>query len=93
VLKTLEKATNIKDVLLLMPPAQYLRETKVEGGFEGCEPAVFYYFTGIRSVFAKSPNVQQANWAFVAEGHRMWLRKINSKQYLDDLLAKYQKYY
>jgi len=90
--KTLESSPGFKNVLLLIPPQQYLRETKIEGGFDGCEPVVFYYFTGIKSVIAKSPNVSQANWAFVAEGHSMWLKKLDDKRYFDNLIEKYKKY-
>lgn len=93
VLKTLQSKTDLKNVLLLMPPAQYLAEQHVEGGYTPPEPAVFYYYTGIRSVFYKSPNVDSANWAFVAEQHRMWLKKIENKQQLDYLKNLYKKYY
>ena len=94
IISTLKANTNnnLKDVLLLLPPAAYTREVKVEGNFEAPEPAVFYYFTGIKSVIAKSPNVDSANWAFVVENHKMWLRKINSKQYIRDLVSIYDKY-
>jgi hypothetical protein len=87
------EAQKAQDVLLLMPPVPYIHEQRVEGGFESAEPAVFYYFTGIKSVCAISPNVRSANWAFVVENHKMWLRKITDPKSLDNLLATYKKYY
>lgn len=82
---------SLSNVLMLLPPAEYIREVKVEG-YDAPEPAVFYYFTGIKGVIAKSPNIDSANWAFVAEDHRMWLKKVNDKNYLNKLVSIYKKY-
>jgi hypothetical protein len=91
--KRMLDANKATDVLLLMPPVPYIHQEKVEGGFESAEPAVFYYFTGIKSVCAISPNVHSANWVFVVENHKMWLRKVTNQQYLDNLVQLYKKYY
>jgi hypothetical protein len=92
IIKTIAANANPKDVVLLLPPASYIREQKVEGGFDSPEPAVFYYFTAIKGVIWKSPEVEKANWAFVADNHRMYLRKINNKEELNSYLQIYKKY-
>ncbi len=83
---------NIKNTVLLLPPNDYLHEMGIND-IDMVEPALFYYFTGVNSVNANSPNVHNANWALVAKGYGdIWLKKINTKQQLDSLLELYKQY-
>jgi hypothetical protein len=83
---------NAKDPTILIPPRDYVRAMAVKGDPEMPEPAVFYYFTGIRSVSLRSPGLYQANWVLVAENHQLFLRKIRSKPHLDSLITIFQDY-
>jgi len=56
------------------------------------EPAVFYYFTGINSVWASSPNVEKANWAIYAGKTGVRVMQIKSKGQLDSLILIYKKF-
>ena len=86
------ESTKSKDPVVLMPPDNYIRAMKVDGDVAMPEPAVFYYFTGIRSVFANSPQRELADWVLVAENHRLWIRKIQSKKQRDSLVLQFKKY-
>ncbi len=84
--------TGIKNTVILLPPNEYLREMGI-AGLEMVEPALFYYYTGVNSVTAYSPNAGAAGWALITKGYgNIWLKKINTKPQLDSLLEIYKKY-
>jgi hypothetical protein len=81
-----------KNVTVLLPSTAYMRYVNINY-VDIPEPAVFYYFTGIKSVWANSPNVRTANWALVASkktGLRM--ADIKSNAQLDSLISLYKPY-
>ena len=83
---------NEKDAVILLPPDNYLHDMKVNY-LSMVEPAVFYYFTGVKSVNASSPQAGSATWALTTQGYgRISLQKINTKQQLDSQLVLYRKY-
>ena len=80
------------NVTLLLPTTEYLRAQGVND-MDMVEPSVFYYFTGINSVWANSPEVAKANWAVVAiKGRGVSLKRIKEKPELDTLISQYIKY-
>ncbi len=81
-----------KNALVLLPPHKLLRAMNVTE-LNVPEPAVLYYFSGIRSVTVNSPNPEQANVALIVKGNRAAsLKQIDNKQYVDSLLSVYKKY-
>ena len=81
-----------KGVVLLLPTTDYLRANNITES-DMPEPAVFYYFTGITSVWANSPDVQRANWALLASKKTgMRVMDIKTKPQLDSLIFMYKKY-
>lgn len=52
-----------KDPLVLMPPNDYVKEHKLD--FPVPEPAIFYYYTGMKSIGANNKGVEKANYAVV----------------------------
>ena len=81
-----------KDVTLLLPPDKYVATKKIPD-LVIPEPAVFYYFTGIKSVWANSPDVSLANWVLLVRGPgQMLVKKISVIHNPDSLLADYKKY-
>ena len=81
-----------KDVVLLLPTTEYLRSVNITN-VNMSEPATFYYYTGLKSVWANSPDVEKANWAFVASKKTgMRVVDIKSKPQLDSLITSYKKF-
>ena len=86
------KKSGEPNVLLLLPTTDYLRAQGIKD-LDMVEPAVFYYFTGINSVWANSREVERANWALITiKGKGVSLRKIGAKPELDTLISQYKKY-
>jgi hypothetical protein len=78
--------------IILIPTNNYVRAMKVGGDFLMAEPAVFYYFTGIKGVLATSPDADKANWVLLVEGQQMAIRTIKDKNDFNALVATYKKY-
>lgn len=85
------RSTKDKNALLLMPRDSQLKEGKVRD-FLSCEPAVFYYFTGLKSVFANSPAAKDVNWVVTIEHNQPNLRRITTPELRKQLLDTYLKY-
>ena len=84
------KASN---VVVLLPPRDYVKANRTEEGtFEVPEPAVFYYFTGYKAVDRNSPEATTASWALIVENHKMAMKPLRSRQFLDSLLIAYKRY-
>src|SRR5215213_188004 len=56
----LEKRGGAEKVLVLIPPTAYFKANGVD--YRVPEPAVFYYFTGIKTIWADSRDAIKANW-------------------------------
>ncbi len=81
-----------ENVTLLLPSNDYVKTKKIPD-FIIPEPAVFYYFTGIKSVWPNSPDAKSANWVFLVAGPRnMAVKQIALVHNQDSLLADYRKY-
>lgn len=86
------RKSNVKDPLVLLPPDEYLKANGVRD-VNGCEPAIFYYFTGMHSAWYTSPNVDKANCVLVPDGSgRVMMRQIQNKPELDSILKEFRKY-
>lgn len=80
------------DVLILLPPQEYVK-TKMPEGFIVPEPAVFYYFTGLRSVWINSPEAERANWALIVKGpQNIVVKKMSAIRNRDSFYALYRQY-
>lgn len=82
---------NARDPVILLPPTNYIIEAGVQD-IEIPEPAMFYYFTGYRSVWANSARAGEANCALVPAKGALMLRPITDKEDLAGLLNLYKKY-
>ncbi len=79
-------------VTLLLPTTEYLKAQGIND-LSMCEPSEFYYFTGINSVWANSPEVARANWAVVAaRGRGISLKRVKTKSDLDSLITLYKPF-
>ena len=92
-IKRMLNSINAQNAVVLLPPRDYIIKAKVQdGAFEVPEPAVFYYFTGYKGVVKNSQEVGRANWALMVENHKIALKHINNKGFLDSLLILYKPY-
>jgi len=78
---------NSKDsVLVLLPPTNYFKAYGIN--YHVPEPAVFYYYTGLKTVWANSKEAVKANWYIRAkEGNIVIERPFNKQQLQDSILA------
>jgi len=77
-------------VLLLVPPASYFSAHGVN--YPVPEPAVFYYYTGLKTVWANSPEAINANWIVKAVRGEVIVDKAADKSMLADSIRSYKKY-
>lgn len=85
------RQNNLQDVLLLLPPTEYLKANGVVN-FSVVEPAMFYYYTGYKSVGPYSADVEKANWVMVPKPPIVMLRRIYNRADLRQLLTQYKPY-
>jgi hypothetical protein len=87
-----KRVTDPKNAVILMPPEEYLKTINVKK-FASPEPATFYYYTGLVSVWANSPDVGRANWELMVRGdQQIAIRKITDRRNLDSIVTFYKKY-
>lgn len=82
---------NIKDPVVLVEPSAYLMDQKIIS-FKLPEPIVFYYYTGIKTVWTNSKNVKDANYVAYLTRQGLLIEPIKSPDQLQQILTKYQKY-
>jgi hypothetical protein len=76
--------------LVLLPPTSYFKEKEVS--YSVPEPAVFYYYTGLKTVWVHSPEAIKVNWMVVANNGDLKIVPVTDRKALSDSLAKFQKY-
>lgn len=80
----LRRVREAKDTnaIILLPPNAYVQENSPEIIRYGRipEPVVFYYFTGLKSVWTNSPEVNKANWALIIQNNDVQIVPINAEQ-------------
>ncbi len=86
------KEAKMDSPVLLLPPDAFLKEQGVRD-FATVEPAIYYYFTGMRGVWPNSPGVEKANAVIIPDGHgKVMLKRISGKDELNMILADLKKY-
>jgi hypothetical protein len=85
-----EKRGTVNKVLVLLPPSDYFKAQGLE--IHVPEPAVFYYFTGLKTIWANSPEASKANWVISANNGRLFFDSVTNKQTLLDTIAAFNKY-
>jgi hypothetical protein len=77
-------------VLVLMPPTEYFTANHIN--IHVAEPAVFYYYTGLKTIWANSPEASQANWYITVEQGGLRFDSVTSKAALAQTIAAFNKY-
>jgi hypothetical protein len=85
-----EKRGNAGKVLLLLPPSDYFKANGLQTHVP--EPAVFYYFTGLKTIWANSPEANKANWLITARKGQLIFDSVTNQQALQDSIAVFKKF-
>lgn len=85
-----EKRGNANKVLLLLPPSDYFVANGLQ--IHVPEPAVFYYMTGLKTIWANSPEASKANWVITAKNGGLGFDSVINKQVLQDTIAAFKKF-
>lgn len=85
-----EKRGNANKVLLLLPPTDYFAANGLQ--IHVPEPAVFYYMTGLKTIWANSPEATKANWVLTAKNGGLGFDSVINKQVLQDTIASFKKF-
>ena len=87
-----ERLTGLSNAVILFPPQIFVERMHL-ADFQVPEPSVFYYFTGMRCVWANSPDADQANYTIGSnEKGNLMLLRIKSKESRDSFIAQYKPY-
>ena len=85
------KQNKIKDsVLVLLPPTNYFKECGIN--YHVPEPAVFYYYTGLKTVWPDSKEAIKANWYIRANNGKLVIERVEDKKQLQDSILAFKKF-
>jgi len=76
--------------LVLLPPSKYFTDRKIN--FHVPEPAVFYYYTGLKTTWINSRQALNANWIVVVENGQLEYLPVKDNKMLTDSIASFRKY-
>lgn len=76
--------------LILLPPKGYVAEKKID--YPVPEPIVFYYFTGLKSIWANSPDAIKANWVVFLDSNNLQVVPVTDKAQLQQIINEFRKY-
>lgn len=78
-----------QNALLLMPPTSYFTRAGLK--YHVPEPAVFYYFTGIKTVWAESKEAINAELFIHVRDGQLLIARGNNKTALQDSITLFKK--
>jgi hypothetical protein len=88
----LKKAGKDSGAVILMPPASYFKEKGLKYEYKPPEPAVFYYFTDMKTVRPDTKDTAAINFYISVANKELGITKIRDKDHLSNVLAEYRKY-
>jgi len=78
------------NIVILMPPEGYFKKEGVS--YNVCEPGIFYYLTGTKTVLVNSPDAEKANWYVRIMDKHIVVDSVIDKNSLTDIIASYKKF-
>lgn len=81
----------ISNAVILFEPNSYYRDS-LHINIRAPEPAVFYYYTGLRSVWTNSAEVKKANFLVRISKKGVQLDPIKSPEQLQQILDRYHSF-
>jgi hypothetical protein len=85
-----EQRGNADKVLLLVPPSEYFKANGIP--IHVPEPAVFYYMTGLKTIWPNSREAIKANWVLSVKNGGLGFDSVINKQVLQDSIAAFNKF-
>lgn len=86
---SLTKRSQHTNNLVLMPPTNYFKKMGMD--YHVPEPAVFYYYTGIKTTWANSKDAINANWLVHVRDGKIVLESVSDKKSLQDTIDHFKK--
>ena len=77
-------------VLVLIPPTAYFQS--MGNNFTVPEPAVFYYFTGLKTISVESKDAENANWIVRSQKDLLIFDSVANHQVLLDSITAFKKF-
>ncbi|HEV8285177.1 MAG TPA: hypothetical protein VGQ09_12755 [Chitinophagaceae bacterium] len=75
--------------LVLLPPTNYFKHYGVD--FHVPEPAVFYYYTGVRTIWANSGKAANATWRVGVKNGKIAIDTVVNSKDLQDSITLFKK--
>ncbi|MFL5744941.1 MAG: hypothetical protein ACJ751_09775 [Niastella sp.] len=85
-----QKRGSADKALVLVPSTDYFNAHGLQ--IHVPEPAVFYYFTGLKTIWANSSEAGKANWYITARDGGLVFDSVTNQQALQDTIASFKKY-
>ena len=85
------KAVQLHDPVFLFEPNSFYHDS-LHIDLHMPEPAVFYYFTGLQSVWMNSPTVQKANYLVMIRKGTVKIVYIRTPGQLQEILTRYKSF-
>lgn len=79
-----------KPALVLVPSTAYFKKSGIN--YEVPEPAVFYYYTGCKTIAPASVDAIHANWYVRVEGKNIIVDSVADRKALQDTIAAFNKW-
>lgn len=90
-IKAYVEKKHVVNPVILFEPNSYYRDS-LHMQIRVPEPAVFYYYTGLKGVWTTSREVNKANYLVRISQKGVNLDQIKSPEQLQQILARYQKF-
>ena len=84
------KTHNRDNILVLIPPSAYFAERDIN--YHVPEPAVFFYYTGIKTTWINSQEALEANWMVTANHGVLNFIQVKNEKMVSDSIAAFKKY-
>jgi hypothetical protein len=85
-----EKRGTVNKTLVLIPASDYFKAHGLQ--IHVVEPTIFYYFTGLKTIWPNSPEASKANWYITARDGSLEFDSVTNQQALRDTIASFNKY-
>ncbi|MGG9962284.1 hypothetical protein [Ferruginibacter sp. SUN106] len=85
-----EQKGNSQTVLVLIPTEGYFKKYGIT--YPVPEPVTFYYFTNLKTVWARDTTAIKANWVVSVQHNKFSIDSITSVQQLKDSISAFQKF-
>lgn len=83
------KKQGMENALVLLPPTTYFKKMGI--GYTVPVSPVFYYYTGIKTVWANNPHAAEAHAYLRVSNNDIIIEKVTDRKALQDTIAAFQK--